>query len=449
MTLRLLARCFQNSRQKRLHAILLSSLLCTLNSNALAADLTEDKANTLTLNQAVEKTLQQHPSLQIYPLKHQQLKGRLQTAELKPASRVNVKTENVLGTGQNRLFDSAELTLTLSSVIELGDKRQARINQVTTAVDEYVIAQQVQSLNLVSQVTQQYVKALSAQAYLKLAKQSVELAEDVVDKVKRLVTAGAAPEPELSLAKANLLSAQLKLEQKQQAFELNKTLLSLFWNNQLNYHAVKFDSVSGDLFNFGKAMSFNQLFAQLKSNPQVQMQMAKQRSKFAELNLAKSQSTADLSWSLGVKYDNRSNDSALIASANLPLFQQQRNQGQLTALSAEREQLLIEQKNTLLDLKRQLYQAFSLRSQSISAVNGLKNKIIPLLEQSLVQTQRAYLAGRYSYSEWENAYQALLKARASLIAQAQTALLYTAQIEQISAQNLLLPAKQNAVSKGY
>ncbi|WAJ71542.1 TolC family protein [Catenovulum adriaticum] len=453
MYLRLLSRCFmQNNWQTCIRFGLASSLLYSLSINSIAADLSSQSISsdkTLTLNQAVKQTLRQHPSLQIFPLKQKQLNAQRQTAELNPATEVNVKTENFLGTGKNRLLKSAELTLTLSSVIELGDKRQARINQVNSSVDESNIAQQVSSLNLIAQVTQHYVETLAAQAYVKLAQQSVDLAKIVVDKVNKRATAGGAPEAEVNLAKANLLTAELTLTQNQQDFEFNKTMLSLFWNTQLVHKPAGFKSLSGDLFNFGEAISFNQLFERLKSNPQVQMQMAQQRSKLAEINLAKSQSTADLSWSLGVKYDNEANESALVASANMPLYQQKRNQGQVKALSAQREQILIEQKNTLLDLQRQLYQAFSLRSQSISAVDTLKNKVIPLLKQSLSQTEAAYLAGRYPYSEWESAYTSLLQAQTSLIDHAQIALKQTAQIERVSALNLMKPANSTAALKDY
>jgi cobalt-zinc-cadmium efflux system outer membrane protein len=66
------------------------------------------------------------------------------------------------------------------------------------------------------------------------------------------------------------------------------------------------------------------------------------------------------------------------------------------------------------------------------AVRDLQRDIVPALQQALQQTEAAYQRGRYGYSEWLSARQALLDARLQLVDAASTALSNQALIEQLS-----------------
>ena len=54
--------------------------------------------------------------------------GEAKTAALKPAYTLGVEVENFFGSGEVAGIQDLELTLTLSSVIEMGDKIHARKN---------------------------------------------------------------------------------------------------------------------------------------------------------------------------------------------------------------------------------------------------------------------------------------------------------------------------------
>ncbi|HEC75017.1 MAG TPA: TolC family protein, partial [Methylophaga aminisulfidivorans] len=70
-------------------------------------------------------------------------------------------------------------------------------------------------------------------------------------------------------------------------------------------------------------------------------------------------------------------------------------------------------------------------------------KIIPNLTKSLQQTKYAYQRGLYSYLDFLTARQELLAAKQDRIDAAEAALLYTAEIEQLTAQPLFMMVEGN------
>ena len=101
----------------------LFSLLFLLGSSAVNAATPE---KLLTLSDAIRFSLAENPSLKVFSLRDVALQGQLQTANLKPAYELGVATENFAGTGGFNGIGSAELTVSLSSTIEMGGKREAR-----------------------------------------------------------------------------------------------------------------------------------------------------------------------------------------------------------------------------------------------------------------------------------------------------------------------------------
>ena len=89
------------------------------------------------------------------------------------------------------------------------------------------------------------------------------------------------------------------------------------------------------------------------------------------------------------------------------------------------------EKISLLRLRNELFQAFSLRAQSINAVHQTKETAIPALESALELTRKAYLNGRYRYQDLIASQQELLQAKQALIDTAATALISQAVIEKL------------------
>lgn len=88
----------------------------------------------LSLERAIANTLAQNPQLHQFSLKHEALLGRRESYDLSPSLNAGVEIENLAGSGNFSSTQSAEITLALSSVIELGGKRSARVSVANSQI---------------------------------------------------------------------------------------------------------------------------------------------------------------------------------------------------------------------------------------------------------------------------------------------------------------------------
>ena len=316
----------------------------------------------------------------------------------------------------------------------MGDKRSARIGLVSKSRALLNAEKEVSALNLMAQVTEKYVEVLAAQQRVILAENALSLAQETLEIVSQRNRAGATPEAEVKRSKAVIAQANLTLQSEQKRLEYLKLSLSAYWGET----SVSFSRVTGDLFQFGNDSDFSSLFAKLEKNPAIQVYASEQRLKEAELQLAKTESTANIKWSVGVRRSQEANDTALVAGFSLPLFAEKRNSGAIASALAERDQVAIEKEATKLRFRNHLLRAYSNRKQAILTANSLKQSVIPMLEDALEDTQDAYQKGRYGYLDYVSARQELLNARRTLIDAASAALIYGAEIEKLTNEALSL-----------
>lgn len=406
--------------------------ICLLFSGQFSLAYAETSNNTLSLDTALKRALAQNPSLKVYDFRSSALTGQLDTANLKPAYELGVETENFSGSDEFSGFSSAELTLALSSVLEMGDKRSARRGVVSSNRSVLDAQRQVESLELLGEVTRRYINVLATQEKVSLASEAAELAQQTLDLVKKRYEAGATPNAEVKRAQAASARAQLTLQSVRQQLDYSKVSLTALWGQT----TPGFTTVDGDLFRFGTDITFDELYARVEQNPAIQIFATEERLKESELRLAQTQSTADINWSIGVRRLEASNDSAIVAGFSMPLFASKRNSGAISTALARRNEVYIQKEIALLDMHTQLFRAFHNRKQAILASKEFQNTIIPALKQALNETQIAYQRGRYSYLEYVSARQELLDARRTLIESASSALIYGAEIEQLTAEPL-------------
>lgn len=414
-------------RSRRVFAIVLALTVLPW-SSAFAAE----NSHRLTLAEASRRTLQQNPALQVFQWRMKVIDGQRETVDQAPAYRLGVEAENIGGSGEYNGVDRAELTLSLSSVIELGDQRRSRV-VVADAHHAFVDAErQARSLDVLGQVTQRYIAALALQEKSGVADDAVTLADKSLQLVSRRVQQGAAPEVERLRAQAALTQARLRRSALDAESQSRRMSLAALWGGQ----QADFTELSGSLFQFNTRDDFETLYQRVENSPRITAFASEARLRDAELELARSQSSANVEWSLGVRHFDESGDSALTAGISVPLFSGSRNRGDIRAASAEREAVNSRRDSTLIALRARLFEAWQTHQQSVAAVQQIRADILPLLEQAQLQTREAYERGRYRYSDWVTAQQELLDARLAMIDAASTALLNQALIEQLTAQPL-------------
>lgn len=386
----------------------------------------------LTLPEALSRAMAQNPSLQVFDLRLNGLEGRRLTADQNPALEAGLEVENFLGSDNLRGVDGAEYTLSLSSVLELGDKRQTRVSVVDSRYGRVEAERRAETLDVLGQVTQRFVATLALQEKLQLAAEAVALAEATHEIVARRADQGAAPQAEVMRARAALTRSRIEQSRLRATYESRKMALASLWGDT----SPDFQILEGDLFQFGSSDNFDALYQRVSDSPAIQIYASEQRIREAEIQLTRSQSESDIRWQVGIRRFEETDDSALVAGFSVPLFSGRRNRGEVQAALAARDEVRFRREDTLLRLHVRLYDAYHLRQQSIEAVAQIRSQMLPDLTEALNQTREAYERGRYSYVEWTAAQRELLSARQALVDTATTALLNQALIEQLTAQPL-------------
>ena len=122
---------------------------------------------------------------------------------------------------------------------------------------------------------------------------------------------------------------------------------------------------------------------------------AEERLREAEFQLAKSQSRADIGWSVGIRQFQDTDDTALVAGVSVPLFSSTRNAGALQSAQATRDEVAVQRESALLALRATLFDAFQQRKLGIETAELLRNDVIPALTRALQLTRTTYESGRY------------------------------------------------------
>jgi cobalt-zinc-cadmium efflux system outer membrane protein len=305
----------------------------------------------LTLGRAVEHTLEKNPALQVFPLREKALQGKAQTDALRPALEAGIEVENFAGSGDFSGTDGMESTLSLSSVLELGHKRDARMTIADARLNRLQAEREVAALDASGEVARRFLDALVAQERLALAREAEKLASETVQTVKHRAEAGGGSQADVLRAKASLEQARLVSAHAASTARANRILLASLWGET----EPNFLTVSGDLLAVGSQESVASLYERVSRNPSVLMLASETRLKDAEVRMAQANAKRDINWSAGVRQLNETDDTALVASMSVPLFTGRRNAGALQAAQAEKDEAAFMQDATLQQLKARLY----------------------------------------------------------------------------------------------
>ncbi len=384
----------------------------------------------LTLKKAIAQTLERNPNLYQYSFIKDDYSAQRQTQSLRPVIGLGLEVENVAGSGDTQGIDSAETTLSLSSVIEMGGKRQARMSLIDARLSGVQWLQQAATLDVLGKLTQVYVGGLVSQANIALANDALNLSRSLFETIKVRAARGVTPEAEVMRAQAAVTRAEIRLAALLSKFERQKVSLGSFWGET----TPQFIKLTGNLFEFGTSESFEQLYTRVKKSPAIEVFASAERIKDAEVTLARTNGKSDITWQAGIKRFEETDDVALTAGFSIPLFSNERNRGEVKAALARRNALEYARLDTLLQLHTKLFAAYSLRQQNIEAVEQTQNASIPALKKALNLTRIGYEKGRYSYLDLITAQEELLATKQALIDAAANALISQTLIEQLTSE---------------
>jgi outer membrane protein, heavy metal efflux system len=384
-------------------AITLSAVFCTI---AVSAN-----ADPLTLRDAITATLRHNPELAGYKFREQALQGERQTAALKPQVNVSTQLENVVGSNAYEGVDSGELTLSLSSVIELGGQRDARLGLITARQQQLEATQRVLTLDLLSRLIRQFIAVSAMQEQLVLLQQTQDLARNTVSTLSKQVQAARTPEAELLRANAAIAKAKIDVQKAEQLLKSEQVKLSAFWADT----TPDFTQVKADLFALPMSPPLPDLLTRLENNPDLGLLGNEVLLRTAELRQAQAERKPSLEWNTGIRRLQATDDSALVVGVSMPLGSSKRASGAVATATANQASAEQQRDTTGIRLKAQLLSLHQEYQQARGEVEALRSDVIPPLKKALRATDEAFQQGRYSYLELNLAQRELLAVQLSLI----------------------------------
>ncbi len=392
-----------------------------------------DEGAALTLRQAIDAALASNPELQTFSFELRAIDARSRQAALRPAPELSVDAENLFGTGEYRALDAAELTLALSQVIELGGKRQARLDVAQAGRDGLEVERQARQLDVLAEVTRRFIAVATRQEQARLADSAVTLAEHTVGGAERRVNAAKSPHAELDRARIALDRARLDRGRAVLELDTARRQLAATWGqSQAAIDGRAFGEVAADFYQLPAAGDFDELLTRLVAGPDFLRFASQARLRDAELRLAATARRPDYAVGAGVRRLQAGKDQAFVASFSVPLFAGKRAESVVAEAQANRERVDAEQRIAEVKARTMLYELHRQLTCAIAEARSLRGDILPRSLEALKETEYAFERGRYGYLELVDAQREVLSLQATLIEASSSAHSLRAEIERLT-----------------
>jgi cobalt-zinc-cadmium efflux system outer membrane protein len=400
-----------------------------------AAD--EEQHAGLTLDQAIVNVLEHNPQLIAADYEAKAAAARIRAAQLTPAFQTSIEFENFGGSGVLNGTDALESTLSLSKVLELGDKAKLRGD---VAQNEAMILhneQDAMRLDLLADTTRRFLQIVTDQERLVIVRESLALAERTYSFVELRVNAGKLPNVELERSMIEIAKKKMEVEHARHTLTASRLKLSTLWGET----QTKFTTAVANLFDIEPAVPFETLARLLQYNPDLVRLATENRLAATRIQLAKSRKKADIEIAGGLRHFNQTDDTGLVMSLKIPFGNTSRaapkvEEEEMTSLRKpyELEQRRLELYATLFEVHQELIHA-------IEAESTYRDTIIPLAESTLKDYEKGYAVGRYSLLELNVAQRILLNSRLEHVIAAADYHRYRIEIDRLTGAGLATGAR--------
>ncbi len=366
--------------------------------------------DVLTLNQALALALMNNPELKAFSLKIRVWQAMRLQAGLWPNPALGVEVEDVGGSGQRSGFDASETTIQLSQLIELADKRTKRTRLASLEKELAGSDYEAKRLDVFTEVTKAFIEALAAQDRLELAKEQVQLSEEVLETVTKRVKAGKDSCFEKIKASVTLSKIKIQHQKALQNLEFARKELASQWAG----NKPKFESVAGQLDpnQLSEIPSIDKLMGLTAQNPDVARWSVEIEKQKAALEVEKARAVSDVRLNGGLRRFNKTDDNAIVFGVSIPLPISDRNQaGKLAAaynLAIARE----EQRAVHIRIQMELAKAYRALSSAYTEATELYMNVLPGAERVFEVSKKGYDLGTLDYLHVLDAQRCLFESKA-------------------------------------
>lgn len=356
------------------------------------ADATESftpPSGAIDLRDALAAALLGSPELAASSAAVRAQEGRALQAGLLPNPELKAEVENIGGSGAQQGFESAETTLRLSQLIELGGKRSKRQALAGLERDGAAWAYEVQRAALLAHTAKSFVDVLALQHQLALAEERQRLAAESVRAVDLQVRAGAGAPAEAARARIAVAQAAVLHSQRVGQLAAARLALAATWGRP----SASFERAVGDLDAIAAPPDGESLLARVDANPELARWSTELNARQAALTLAQARAVPDVSLGAGPRYFSDSGDAALVLEVWVPLPVFDRNQGDIAAARARQDEAEAARRASEIGIRSALRRAVEELRTAYDQIIALRGSVLPAAQAAFDATRDAYRGG--------------------------------------------------------
>ena len=367
---------------------------------------------TVTIAECLRRVAEQSPDLKSGLYRTEAATRRAKQAARPINPRLEAEIENILGTGANESFDSAETTVALSQEFELGGKRRQR---TAVAEAETVVSraeQEVRLRTLLFETRRAALAVQAAQEKVLLAEEALALIRETEDVAKTRQEAGKSAVLETDRARADTAKAEIELETRKAEQHDMVRDLALLWGET----EPSFNMVEGP-FDVGPSTlpPLDTLLAQVAKNPELLAAYAQARTYEAKIGVERAARMPNFELSAGVRRFEEGSDFGFVVGAGIELPFYTRNMDGVRAAKADAEAARLDATAARIKIEGHIRQLYA-RLGTLAAKNDrLKTTVIPSADRTLGLVKEAHKLGKAGYLDVLEARRTLVDARSQII----------------------------------
>jgi len=371
-------------------------------------------AEPLSLEAAIKRTLARNPALRAEGLAVEAVESQARLDGLSPALVLGADLENVAGTGSLRGVHSAETTLRLSQVFELGGKRDARQARGLADIERQQNLRRQRRLDLAAETTRRYIEVAKAELELQMVRSQLQGVRATEQAVRQRVDRGVAAEADAALAQIASVRAEIELEHAEHELASARFALATLWGESA---ALPIEA-TGELLRLPALPELQALTARLPDTAETAAFTLEANRLEADRAVAIAAARPDLSLGLGVRRLEALDDQGLVLSFAMPFGTRQRSSLMLGRIDAERAAVDARQEAAALEARQLLFARFQELRHARTEFDAISERMIPAASKALALTQAGYDDARYSILQLTEGQAAVLQLRQEQLAAA-------------------------------
>jgi outer membrane protein, heavy metal efflux system len=370
-------------------------LLCAWPIFILPVEAAERATRSISLPQALQRALATNPRLTAAERDIGIAGGLKVQAGALPNPDLSFELDNALGSGPYKGVRSAESTLQLSQLVELGGKREARVAAGEAGVGAAVWQRRATRLEVLSETAIAFITIISAQRRIEIFDEQIASFDPLIPLLQKRVQEGAS-------SPAETLRAQVAADLFRVDRERARTLLATARRDLailMGDASPRFGEAVGRLSSIGQPPPFRAVIQAIEANPQLMRWTAVTAQRNAELILARLKPIPDVRLSAGWRHFQDTNDNAVRLGVSIPLPVFDQNTGnviaaQETLAKTEAERAI--NKLVLISIAGRAYDALT---GALAELKLLRTSVIPNARSAAETIQSGYSQGRFTLLE--------------------------------------------------